>query len=139
VLLVEDDPGDQLIIHEAFAEHGLRTELTAVSDVDQALAWLRDPDAPRTDLILLDLGLPGGEGMRLLGTVKADAAFAHIPVVILTGSQSEADILRGYDLHASAYIIKPPDLAAFTEVVQRIDGFYSRTAQVSHAATPGGA
>jgi CheY-like chemotaxis protein len=126
--LVEDDPGDVLMTREAFAEHTVNNKLTVVSDGDEALAYLRRQgaykSAARPDLILLDLNLPRRDGREVLAEIKTDEALRPIPVVVLTTSSSEEDILSSYQLHANAYVTKPVDYAAFVAVVQQIDEFF---------------
>ncbi len=128
VLLVEDDPGDVLMTQEAFEEHKVRNRLTVVSDGADALAYLRREgpyaDAVRPDLILLDLNLPKKDGRAVLAEVKADPTLRHIPVVILTSSQAEQDIVRAYELHANCYVTKPVDLDQFVKIVQSIEQFW---------------
>ena len=128
VLLVEDDPGDVLMTREAFAEHKVGNRLTVVSDGAEALAYLRRvgefADAPRPDLILLDLNLPRRDGREVLAEIKKDDDLRQIPVVVLTTSQAEEDILRSYQLHANAYVTKPVDFDAFIAVVRQIDQFF---------------
>ena len=128
VLLVEDDPGDVLMTREAFADNKVRNRLNVVSDGEEALAYLRrDPpytDAVRPDLILLDLNLPRRDGREVLAEIKGDPALHQIPVVVLTTSQSDEDILRSYELHANAYVTKPVDFDRFIEVVRQIDDFF---------------
>ena len=128
VLLVEDDPGDVLMTQEAFEEHKVHNRLTVVSDGAEALAYLRREgeyaDAVRPDLILLDLNLPRRDGREVLAEVKDDPDLRRIPIVVLTTSQAEEDILRSYDLHANAFVSKPVDFDRFVDVVRRIDEFY---------------
>jgi CheY-like chemotaxis protein len=128
VLLVEDDPGDVLMTREAFEEHEIGNRLSVVSDGVAALAYLRreDPyaDAVRPDLILLDLNLPRRDGREVLQEIKFDEDLRQIPVVVLTTSQADEDILRSYQLHANAYVTKPVDFEQFTTVVRRIDDFF---------------
>jgi CheY-like chemotaxis protein len=128
VLLVEDDPGDVLLIQEAFADNKLRNQLHHVSDGVEALAFLRREDGyrdvPRPDLVLLDLNLPRKDGREVLAEVKSDEALQHIPVVVLTTSKAEEDVLRSYKLHANAYVTKPVDFDRFIEVVRQIDEFF---------------
>jgi CheY-like chemotaxis protein len=128
ILLVEDDPGDVLITREAFAENKVRNQLSVVSDGEAAMAFLRREgefaSAPRPDLILLDLNLPRKAGHEVLAEVKSDADLQRIPVVILTTSDAEEDILRSYDLHANAYVTKPVDFDRFLDVVRQIDEFF---------------
>jgi CheY-like chemotaxis protein len=124
VLLVEDDPGDVLLIKEAFADHKLSNTLLVANDGVEALELLRSPDGVRPDLVLLDLNLPRKDGRDVLREVKADDDLRSIPVVVLTTSDAEEDILRSYDLHANAYVTKPVDFERFIEVVRQIDDFF---------------
>ncbi len=128
VLLVEDDPGDVLMTQEAFEEHKLRNRLTVVSDGAEALAYLRQEgkyvDAVLPDLILLDLNLPRRDGREVLEEVKRDEKLRRIPIVVLTTSQADEDILRSYQLHANAYVTKPVDFERFIAVVRQIDEFF---------------
>jgi CheY-like chemotaxis protein len=128
ILLVEDDPGDVLITREAFAENKVRNHLSVVSDGEAAMAFLRRTgkyaDAPRPDLILLDLNLPRKAGHEVLAEIKSDADLQRIPVVVLTTSDAEEDILRSYDLHANAYVTKPVDFECFLTAVRQIDEFF---------------
>ncbi|MFR9804858.1 response regulator [Pseudonocardia sp. RS010] len=127
VLLVEDDPGDVLMTREAFEEH-LHNRLDVVTDGAAALAYLRNEepyrDSPRPDLILLDLNLPRRDGREVLAEVKADEALRSIPVIVLTTSQAEEDVLRSYQLHANAYVTKPVDFDGFIEAIKQIDHFF---------------
>jgi CheY-like chemotaxis protein len=128
VLLVEDDPGDVLMTREAFEHHRIRNNLHVVSDGEQAMLFLRKSgdyaDAPTPGLILLDLNLPRRNGLEVLAELKADSSLLSIPVVILTTSQAQEDILRSYSLHANAYISKPVDFDKFTGVIRQIDSFF---------------
>ena len=128
VLLVEDDPGDVLMTREAFEEHKLRNNLHVVTDGVQAVSFLRREgeyaDAPRPGLILLDLNLPRKDGREVLAEIKADESLRAIPVVVLTTSEAEEDVLRSYDLHANAFVTKPVDFDRFIEVVRKIDEFF---------------
>lgn len=128
VLLVEDDPGDVLMTQEAFDEHKVGNRLTVVSDGAEALAYLRREgryaDAVRPDLVLLDLNLPRRDGREVLEEIKNDAELCQIPVVVLTTSQADEDILRSYQLHANAYVTKPVDFERFIAVVRQIDDFF---------------
>jgi CheY-like chemotaxis protein len=128
VLLVEDDPGDVLMTREAFAEHKVRNRLSVVSDGDEALAYLRRQgryaQAPRPDLVLLDLNLPRRDGRQVLAEIKNDEDLRRIPVVVLTTSQADEDVLRSYSLHANAYVTKPVDFDRFIAVVREIDQFF---------------
>ncbi|MEV4803649.1 response regulator [Nonomuraea sp. NPDC049421] len=128
VLLVEDDQGDILLTKEAFDLNKVRNRLNVVNDGEQAMAFLRQEgeyaDSPRPDLILLDLNLPRMSGMEVLREVKADAVLRTIPVVVLTTSEAEEDILHSYRLHANAYVAKPVDFEQFIRVVRQIDDFF---------------
>jgi CheY-like chemotaxis protein len=128
VLLVEDDPGDVLMTREAFAEHKLRNYLHVVNNGADAMTFLRkeDPfhDVPTPDLILLDLNLPRMDGREVLAAIKADEALRRIPVVVLTTSEAEEDVLRSYNLHANAYVAKPVDFEQFVQVVRQVDEFF---------------
>jgi CheY-like chemotaxis protein len=128
VLLVEDDPGDVLMTREAFEEHKVRNRLSVVSDGVDALAYLRKEkpfeDATRPDLILLDLNLPKRDGREVLAEIKNDTVLRQIPVVVLTTSQADEDVLRSYQLHANAYVTKPVDFDRFVNVVKQIDEFF---------------
>jgi chemotaxis family two-component system response regulator Rcp1 len=128
VLLVEDSQGDVRLTREAFKDAKVMINLHVVSDGVAAMAFLRHEEGyssvPRPDLILLDLNLPKKDGREVLREIKESATLATIPVVILTTSASEADILKSYQLHANCYITKPVDLTGFLEVVQSIDSFW---------------
>ena len=128
VLLVEDSPGDVRLTREAFKDAKVHINLHVAPDGIEAMAFLRHEgahaNAPRPDLILLDLNLPKKDGREVLAEIKESPALKSIPVVILTTSASEADILRSYRLHANCYIAKPVDLDGFLKVVKSIDGFW---------------
>ena len=128
VLLVEDDPGDELMTREAFEDNKIRNTLHVVRDGEEALDFLyrrgAHASAPRPDLILLDLNLPKYDGREVLQVIKSDDELAHIPVVVLTTSSAEEDILRSYRLHANAYVTKPVDLDQFIAAVRQIDEFF---------------
>ncbi len=128
ILLVEDDAGDVLMTREAFADHKLRNELHVVDDGVKALEFLRREgeyaDAPRPDLVLLDLNLPRMDGREVLQAIKSDPELSSIPVVVLTTSEAEEDVLRSYTLHANAYVTKPVDFDRFISVVRQIDDFF---------------
>jgi chemotaxis family two-component system response regulator Rcp1 len=128
ILLVEDNPGDVRLTREAFKEGKLRNHLSVVGDGIEALAFLRREGpyaiAPRPDLILLDLNLPKKDGRDVLAEIKAEEALKRIPVVVLTTSNAEKDILRTHDLPASCYITKPVDFAEFITVVKLIEDFW---------------
>jgi CheY-like chemotaxis protein len=128
VLLVEDDPGDVLLIREAFEDNKVANRLHVVADGVEALEFMRQSgehaEAPRPDLVLLDLNLPRKDGREVLAEVKNDDELRSIPVVVLTTSQAEEDVLRSYDLHANAYVTKPVDFDRFIGVVRQIDQFF---------------
>jgi two-component system, chemotaxis family, response regulator Rcp1 len=128
VLLVEDSPGDVRLTQEAFREAKVRINLHVASDGAEAMAFLgregKHVDAPRPDLVLLDLNLPKKDGREVLAEIKGNSCLQTIPVVILTTSESEADILKSYMLHANCYITKPVSLEGFLKVVKSIDNFW---------------
>ncbi len=128
ILLVEDNPGDVLLTREAFEEGKVSNNLNHVADGVEALAYLRRQgqyaDRPTPDLVLLDLNMPRKGGIEVLEEVKADEALKNIPIVVLTTSEAEADILRSYHNHANAYITKPVDLEQFIRVVRTLEEFW---------------
>jgi CheY-like chemotaxis protein len=128
VLLVEDDPGDELMTREAFEDNKIGNTLHVAHDGEEALDFLyrrgAHADAPSVDLILLDLNLPKYDGRQVLEKIKSDPELTHVPVVILTTSASEEDILRSYKLHANAYVTKPVDVNQFIAAVRQIDDFF---------------
>ncbi|WP_410640477.1 response regulator [Amycolatopsis sp. lyj-346] len=136
ILLVEDDPGDVLMTREAFAHHKIRNPLHVAEDGVEALRFLKREGrfgaAPRPGLILLDLNLPRKDGRELLGEIKQDPGLRTIPVVVLTTSEADEDILRSYELHANAYVTKPVDFEKFVEVVRKIDDFRVTVVKLPH-------
>ncbi|MFQ6080819.1 MAG: response regulator [Candidatus Bathyarchaeia archaeon] len=128
ILLVEDNPGDVRLTQEAFREGKVRNKLHVVGDGVEAMTFLRREgkyaDAPRPDLILLDLNLPKKDGREVLVEIKTEEELRCIPVVILTISKAEEDILKSYDLYANCYITKPVDLEQFIKVVKAIEDFW---------------
>ena len=128
VLLVEDDPGDVLLIREAFSDRKVGNVLSVVSDGVEAMQFIRGEGEyagrERPDLVLLDLNLPRKSGTEVLEEIKSDPELTTIPVVVLTTSRAEADVLRSYEMHANAYITKPVDFDRFGEIVQQIDDFF---------------
>ncbi len=128
ILLVEDNPGDVRLTIEALREGKVRNNLNVAGDGVEAMAFLRREgkyaSSPRPDLILLDLNLPKMDGREVLSEIKSDGTLRPIPVVILTTSRAEQDVLRSYDLHANCYITKPVDLDQFITVVKTIEDFW---------------
>jgi CheY-like chemotaxis protein len=128
ILLVEDNPGDADLAREALENSKFNNNLQVVDDGEKAMAFLHREgpyrDAPRPDLILLDLNLPKKDGRQVLAEIKADPELKRIPVVILTTSRAEEDVLRTYNLHANCYITKPIDLNQFLHVVRSIEDFW---------------
>ena len=128
ILLVEDNPGDVRLMQEAFDRGKSRKEIIVVGDGEEAMAFLRREseyaDVPRPDLILLDLNMPKKDGRETLAEIKEDPDLKRIPVVILTTSQAEEDVLKTYDLHANCYVTKPVDLDQFIKVVKTIEDFW---------------
>jgi chemotaxis family two-component system response regulator Rcp1 len=128
ILLVEDNPGDTRLTIEALKESKINNTLNTVEDGTEALKYLRREGeykgANRPDLILLDLDLPNMSGRELLEIVKTDKTLRHIPIVILTISESDKDVLQSYDMQANAYVRKPIDLDQFVRVVQSIENFW---------------
>ena len=122
VLLVEDDPGDVLMTQEAFVHNKVRNTLHVAGDGVEAMEFLRG--AQRHDLILLDLNLPKRDGREVLEEIKKDEELCRIPVVVLTTSAADEDILRSYQLHANAYVTKPVDFERFIAVIRQIDEFF---------------
>lgn len=140
VLLVEDNPGDVRLTKEALKEGKLLNQLTVVGDGVEALLFLRKEgkyaDAIQPELILLDLNLPKKDGREVLAEIKADPKLRRIPVVVLTTSSAEEDIVKIYDLHANCYITKPVDLEQFMGVVKSIEDFWVSVVKLpSHEAS----
>lgn len=128
ILLVEDNPGDADLTRENLERSKLLHNLHTVSDGVEAMAFLRREggyrNAPRPDLVLLDLNLPRKDGREVLAKMKADPTLRRIPVVVLTSSAAEEDVLRSYELQASAYVTKPVDLAGFGKIVRGVESFW---------------
>ncbi len=128
ILLVEDNPGDVRLTREAFKEGKVLNQLHVVKDGVEAMSFLRREgeyaDAPRPDLILLDLNLPKKDGREVLAEIKAQDDLKRIPVVVLTTSRDEEDVLKTYDLHANCFITKPVDLQQFIDVVRSVEEFW---------------
>jgi chemotaxis family two-component system response regulator Rcp1 len=128
ILLIEDNPGDVRLTKEVLMEGKVRNHLQVVGDGVEAMAFLRREnnyaEAPRPDLILLDLNLPKKDGREVLQEIKEDGQLKSIPVVVLTTSEADEDILRSYDLAANCYITKPVDLDQFIRVIKTIEAFW---------------
>jgi two-component system, chemotaxis family, response regulator Rcp1 len=141
ILLVEDNEPDVVLTREAFKEAKISNALYVVEDGVEALAFLRrqgkHADAPRPDLILLDLNLPRKDGRAVLQEIKSDPALASIPVVILTTSNDEKDVVRAYTSHANCYIVKPIDFLQFLSVVRTIEGFWLTVVRLPECARQG--
>jgi len=140
VLLVEDSPGDVRLTREALKDAKVHISLHVASDGVEAMAFLgregKHVHAPRPDLILLDLNLPMKDGREVLREIKESESLKSIPVVILTTSSSETDVLQSYHLHANCYISKPVDLDGFLKVVQSIDNFWLSVVKLPHGEHP---
>jgi two-component system, chemotaxis family, response regulator Rcp1 len=134
LLLVEDNPGDVRLVQEALKDGKIANGLSVASDGIEAMAMLRREGGPRgqgpADLVLLDLNLPGMDGREVLAEIKANPDLARIPVVVMTSSKAEEDVVRSYHLHANAYVTKPLDLEQFIGVVQSIGEFWLRVVKL---------
>jgi CheY-like chemotaxis protein len=130
ILVVDDDPGDVLMIEEALEDSDVEKVIDVVNDGQEAMEFLRregrHTDARRPDMILLDLNMPRMDGRQVLGEVKRDEDLRTIPIVVLTTSNADTDIVGSYTLQANAYVTKPIDLDDFNDVVHRIDEFFGR-------------
>lgn len=128
ILLIEDNPLDVIMTREALEGGKVCNNLSVVEDGEQAMDFLHRKgtyaDAPRPDLILLDLNLPRKDGREVLIEIKADPSLHHIPVIILTTSKAEEDVVKSYKLHANCFITKPVDLEQFTNVIKSIEDFW---------------
>ncbi len=138
ILMVEDSPGDARLAIEALKDAKVLNRVTVVGDGVEAMRYLRCQgryaDAPRPDLILLDLNLPKKDGREVLAEVKGDPTLAAIPIVILTTSQAERDVLRSYELHANCYVTKPVDLDQFMTVVKSVESFWLSVVKLPRAS-----
>jgi chemotaxis family two-component system response regulator Rcp1 len=137
ILLVEDNPGDVRLTQEAFSEGRLRNNLSVVENGVEAMAFLRQEDkyamAPRPDIILLDLNLPKKDGREVLAELKRDPHLKRIPVIVLTTSRDEQDVLRVFDMHANCYVTKPVVLDEFIAVVKEIEDFWLMLVELPNA------
>lgn len=128
ILLVEDNPGDARLAVEALKDSKLRNNLHHVKDGVEAMEYLHRQnlyvDVPPPDLILLDLNLPRKDGREVLAEIKEDPDLRLVPVVVMSTSAAERDLIKSYDLHANAYVVKPIDLDRFVEIVQSIESFW---------------
>ena len=136
VLLVEDDEADARMAREGLAAGKVLNHVTVLRSGAEVLAYLRGEGEhagkPRPDLILLDLNLPGRDGRLVLAEIKDDPDLRRIPVVVLTASKADEDVMRSYDLHANAYVTKPVDFERFIEVVRQIDEFFVSVVKLPH-------
>jgi two-component system response regulator len=134
ILLVEDNAGDVRLAKEALKDAGSRSVLSVVRDGAEALAFLcrqgKYADAPHPDVILLDLNLPKKDGCAVLAAVKADEALRRIPVIVLTGSRDDDDVLRAYNLRTNCYIVKPVDFSRYIEVLKSVEAFWTTVARL---------
>jgi two-component system, chemotaxis family, response regulator Rcp1 len=132
ILMVEDNPADVRLTQEAFRYGNIHNTLSVARDGVEAIDYLHHrgsfADADRPDLILLDLNLPRKNGREVLAEIKADPSLMRIPVVVLTTSRAENDVLKTYDLHANCYVVKPADLDEFIDVVKSIEHFWLKAA-----------
>lgn len=124
ILLVEDNSGDVRLTRESLRRSKVRVDLTVASDGEEALGELRDEESYPPDLVLLDLKMPGMSGHEVLAVMKEDPEMRRIPVVVLTSSEAEEDVVKSYDLAASAHVTKPVDLDGLREIVSAIDSFW---------------
>ncbi len=140
ILLVEDNPGDVRLTVEILKETKVRNNLTVAGDGNEALELLRRTGrythAVRPDLILLDLGLPKKDGKQVLAEIKADPVLKRIPVVILTSSKAEEDVVKSYNLYANCYVTKPVDLEQFVKVVKSVEDFWLTIVKLPQGKTP---
>ena len=138
ILLVEDNPGDVLLLREALKELQVQAQLSVVSDGLEALAFLRREgpyrEAPRPDLTLLDLNLPEKNGLEVLAEISADPSLRRIPLIVLTSSQDEHDIAKSYELCANCYVTKPVELEHFLKVVHLLEEFWLTAVQLPSAS-----
>ena len=136
VLLVEDDPGDVVLIEEAFEHNKVRNSLKIVGDGVEAMDYLRAPDSARPDLVLLDLNLPRKDGREVLAEIKSDPALRSIPVVVLTTSKAEEDIYRTYDLGVNSFITKPVQFESLVEVMKTLGKYWFEIVELPDPGKP---
>lgn len=130
LLIVEDNPGDVRLVREIFRELTTPVDFHVANDGEEALCFLQNASQSIPDLILLDLNLPRKNGLELLKEIKGNAAWKTIPVIVLTSSQAEQDVITSYNLHANAYIVKSIDLEQLTQVVQALEAFWLKVARL---------
>ena len=140
ILLVEDNPGDVRLTREILADSKVRNQLIVAGNGEEAMAILRREglyrESPRPDVVLLDLNLPGKDGRDVLAEIKADPELATIPVVILTSSAADEDVLKSYNLQANCYVTKPIDLHEFVKVVKSVEDFWLEIVKLPRVAGP---
>jgi len=134
ILLAEDNPGDVRLTRQALKGGRVKTRLSVAANGEEALEFLRrrgkHQDAPRPDILLLDLNMPRKDGRAVLAEMKKDPTLGCIPVIVLTGSDAEVDVVQSYKSHASCYIVKPVDASAYAEVIGAIEEFWFSTARL---------
>ena len=137
VLVVEDNPGDARLMHEAMSEDGIRNQMNVVEDGEEAMMYLQRrgkySEAPRPDLIFLDLNLPRKDGREVLAEIKSHTDLKRIPVVVITTSDAEQDVVRAYNLHANSYVRKPIELEAFFSKVKECQSYWLSTVRLPNA------
>ncbi len=128
ILLVEDNPGDVLLVKKGFTSSKISNHIRVAQDGEEALEMLRrsgpHTDVPLPDLILLDLNMPRKDGKEVLAEIKQDPNLRRIPVIVLTGSDAETDVVKSYNLHANGYIVKPVAIEMFEEIIRAIENFW---------------
>jgi two-component system, chemotaxis family, response regulator Rcp1 len=130
ILLVEDNPGDADLVLEVLDELSTPTRVSVVVDGEAAMAFLRGDEGPRPDLVLLDLNLPKKDGREVLSEIKADPKLMHIPVIILSSSEAERDLMQAYQLHANCFVTKAVELEEFFAVIRAVSAFWLNTAKL---------
>lgn len=140
ILLVEDNPGDVLLTKKAFKSAKIANNITVAEDGNKALAVLKREgqysELPKMDIVFLDLNLPKKSGQAVLEEIKSDEKLRHIPVVILTSSRAEMDVVKSYNLHANSYMVKPVSLDNFIEIVQTFEKFWFTIAVLPDESAP---